>query len=65
MFSVNISSYLLTITGIARDAKKIGQKKRLRTLKDLDKSVVALAKACEQLLNEDTAIDQLRETIYV
>lgn len=55
----------LLITGIAGDAKKIGQKKRLRTLKDLDRSALALAKACEQVLNEETSNDQLRETIYV
>ncbi len=31
---------------IIRDARKIGQKKRLRSLKDLDKSALALASAC-------------------
>uniref|UniRef100_UPI001FF20344 hypothetical protein n=1 Tax=Escherichia coli TaxID=562 RepID=UPI001FF20344 len=30
---------------IIRDARKIGQKKRLRSLKDLDKSALALASA--------------------
>jgi len=34
----------LLITHIAGEAKKLGQKKRLRTLKDLDKSALALAK---------------------
>lgn len=55
----------LLITGIAGDAKKIDQKKRLRTLKDLDRAALSLVKAYEQLLNENTANDQLRETIYV
>ncbi|HHT9769639.1 Tn3 family transposase [Methylophaga thalassica] len=55
----------LLITGIAGNAKKLGQKKRLRTLKDLDKSALALAKACEQVLNESTENAQLREAIYM
>jgi hypothetical protein len=37
-----------------RDARKIGQKKRLRSLKDLDKSALALASACSYLLKEET-----------
>jgi hypothetical protein len=36
----------LLITEIAGVAKKLGQKKRLRTLKDLDKSALALAEVC-------------------
>ncbi len=39
---------------IIRDARKIGQKKRLRSLKDLDKSALALASACSYLLKEET-----------
>ncbi|WP_133138078.1 Tn3 family transposase [Legionella rowbothamii] len=54
----------LLITGIAGDAKKIGQKKRLRTLKDLDKSALMLAKACEQIINENMSDVQLRQAIY-
>lgn len=34
------------LADIIRDARKIGQKKRLRSLKDLDKSALALASAC-------------------
>ncbi len=43
----------LLITDIAGSAKKIGQKKRLRTLKDLDKSALTLAKVGAFILSED------------
>ena len=54
----------LLIVEIARDAKRIGQKKRLRTLKDLDKSALELAKVCMLILNEETENEQLREVIF-
>jgi hypothetical protein len=54
----------MLITGIAGNAKKLGQKKRLRTLKDLDKSALVLAKVCALILNEETKDDQIRETIF-
>jgi hypothetical protein len=54
----------LLITGIAGEAKKIGQKKRLRTLKDLDKSALALASICALILNEETEDSHLREAIF-
>ncbi len=54
----------LLITNIAGDAKKIGQKKRLRTLKDLDRCALALAEVCALILNERTQDSQLRETIF-
>ncbi len=54
----------LLIAEISGHAKKIGQKKRLRTLKDLDKSALDLARACELVLNEDTDNTQLREYIF-
>ena len=54
----------LLITGISSAAKKLGQKKRLRTLKDLDKAALALAKICEVILDEDTESTQLRKEIY-
>ena len=54
----------LLITNIAGDAKRIGQKKRLRTQKDMDKSALALAEVCALILNEDTGDDQLRELIF-
>jgi len=54
----------LLIAEIAGDAKKIGKKKRLRTLKDLDKSALALASICELILNEETEDNHLREAIF-
>ncbi|HAF0953030.1 TPA: Tn3 family transposase [Salmonella enterica subsp. enterica serovar Derby] len=47
---------------IIRDARKIGQKKRLRSLKDLDKSALALASACSYLLKEETPDESIRYT---
>lgn len=52
------------ITNIAGDAKKIGQKKRLRTLKDLDQSALTLAEVCALLLNEETEAANVREAIF-
>ncbi len=54
----------LLITGIAGEAKKLGQKKRLRTLKDLDKSALALAAVCALILNEKNEDIKLREVIF-
>ena len=54
----------LLITEIAGVAKKLGQKKRLRTLKDLDKSALALAEVCALLLNESMQDELLRPTIF-
>ncbi len=54
----------LLITDIAGEAKKLGQKKRMRSLKDLDRSALALAKVCSLILNEKTKSEQLRETIF-
>jgi TnpA family transposase len=54
----------LLIAEIAGDAKKLGQKKRLRTLKDLDKSALALAGACALVLNEEIHDDRLRDAIF-
>lgn len=54
----------LLITDIAGKAKSLGQKKRLRTLKDLDKSALTLAKACALILSEDTQDNRLREEIF-
>lgn len=39
----------MLITEIARDAKNIGRKNRLRTLKDLDRSALTLAAVCALL----------------
>jgi hypothetical protein len=54
----------LLMTGISRDAKRIGQKKRLRTLKDLDKSALALADFCSLLLNENSDSEPLLDTLF-
>lgn len=54
----------LLITNIAGKAKKIGPKKRLRSLKDLDRSALALAEICAIILNDDTEDYRLREAIY-
>jgi hypothetical protein len=54
----------LLIAEIAGDAKKLGQKNRLRALKDLDKSALALAGACALVLNEDIHDDRLRDAIF-
>ncbi|MXH00882.1 Tn3 family transposase, partial [Escherichia coli] len=43
----------MLILNITREAKKTGQKKRLRTLKDLDRAALLLARACALLLDED------------
>ena len=49
----------LLMTGILRDAKRIGQKKRLRTLKDLDKSALTLADICALLLKTENSGGEL------
>tara|TARA_R110000868_G_scaffold407895_2_gene689860 strand:- start:167 stop:1411 length:1245 start_codon:yes stop_codon:yes gene_type:complete len=54
----------LLITYIAGEAKKLGQKKRLRTLKDLDKSALALAEVCALILNERMQDELLRSAIF-
>jgi len=54
----------LLMTSISNDAKKIGIKRRLRTLKDLDQSALSLAKACSLLLKEDTEDSQVRGKIF-
>ena len=54
----------LLITNIAGEAKRIGQKKRLRTLKDMDKSALALAQVCALILDENTDVSHLRDVIF-
>lgn len=55
----------MLITEIARDAKNIGRKNRLRTLKDLDRSALTLAAVCALLLDEETADEELRKAIFI
>ena len=52
------------ISDIIATAKKRGQKNRLRTLKDLDKSALALAEVCALILNDETNNDVLRDEIF-
>ncbi|RLV57826.1 Tn3 family transposase [Parashewanella curva] len=54
----------MLITSIAGEAKRLGKKKRLRTLKDLDKSALQLASVCTVLLDDDTAPSELRKEIF-
>lgn len=54
----------MLMTEIAGNAKRMGQKNRLRTLKDLDKSALTLADVCAQILNEETQDNQLRDVIF-
>jgi len=52
------------ISDIIATAKKRGQKNRLRTLKDLDKSALALAEVCALILNNETNDGVLRDEIF-
>ncbi len=54
----------MLILDITRSAKNIGQKKRLRTLKDLDRAALLLARACSLLLDENTDEAALRQAIF-
>lgn len=54
----------LLITEIAGEAKKIGQKRRLRTLKDLDRSALSLAEACHWVLDDTVPDEGLRKMIF-
>lgn len=54
----------LLTTYIAGEAKKLGQKKRLRSLKDLDKSALALAEVCAMILNESMQDELLRSAVF-
>jgi hypothetical protein len=54
----------MLILNISREAKKTGQKKRLRTLKDLDWKAFLLTQAFALLLDENTYESALRKTIF-
>lgn len=54
----------LLITDIIRDAKRIGEKKRLRTLRDLDKAALMLAEACAIILEESIGSNELRKAVF-
>lgn len=54
----------MLIQDITREAKKTGQKKRLRTLKDLDRAALLLARACSLLLDDNADDPNLRRAIF-
>ena len=54
----------MLITDIAKQAKFMGEKKRLRTLKDLDQAVIALRKACAIILDDAYKDENLRKEIF-
>jgi len=54
----------LLITDITSKAKNLGQKNRLRTLKDLDRSALALAEICSLILNDELQSDELKTTVF-
>jgi len=54
----------MLIMDITREAKKTGKKNRLRTLKDLDRAVLLLARACSLLLGDNADDIELRQAIF-
>ena len=54
----------MLITEIAAQAKRLGQKQRLRTLRDLDQAALSLCEACAILLDPERAGQDLREAIF-
>lgn len=54
----------MLITQMSALAKNIGQKKRLRTLKDLDKSALLLSQVCTLLIDDNIGDEGLRDTIF-
>ena len=54
----------MLITSIAKQAKLLGEKKRLRTLKDLDQAAISLRKACAIILDNAYEDKNLREAIF-
>jgi len=54
----------MLISEISAQAKKIGKKHRLRTLKDLDQAALDLSKVCSILLDQTVKNEQLRDKIF-
>jgi Domain of unknown function (DUF4158)/Tn3 transposase DDE domain len=52
------------IADISSSAKRLGEQKRIRTLKDLDKSALNLAEVCTLILNENLIDEQIRPIIF-
>ncbi|NOR80878.1 MAG: Tn3 family transposase, partial [Methyloprofundus sp.] len=55
----------MLLTQITADAKKLNRQKRLRSIKDLDKSALTLAKVCTLILDDETGHNDLREAIFI
>lgn len=54
----------LLITNIVNDSKRIGKQKRLRTLKDLDRSAIVLSNVSKLVLDEEISNTRLRKSIF-
>jgi len=54
----------MLIADIAASAKTLGQKKRLRSLHDLDQAALALAEVCSILLDEAHPDDEVRKAVF-
>jgi hypothetical protein len=54
----------MLITEIAAQAKSLGQKQRLRTLRDLDQAGLTLREACSILLDPQYSDRNLREAVF-
>lgn len=54
----------LLISNIAGEAKLIGRRERLRTLKDLDKAALVIAEVCELIVSEEIDSKDLRDEIF-
>jgi TnpA family transposase len=55
----------MLITEIVREAKNLGRKNRLRTLKDLDRSALTLAAVCAMFLDEELPENAVRDAIFL
>lgn len=49
---------------IFKEARQEGERKRMRTLRDLDSAALDLQKACEVILNDNIPLDQVRDAIF-
>ena len=54
----------MIITELCTQARRSGQRKRLRTLRDLDIAAERLGKVCEVLLDDGCESDSLRPTVF-
>ncbi len=54
----------MLIADIATSAKTLGQKKRMRSLRDLDQAALALAEVCSILLDDGHTDDEVRTAIF-